>query len=60
MRIEVNEASEVESEVNEASEVEWGEVQCSIVEGGDESLWKTFIGVVSDEKWRTGMKAWAS
>jgi len=25
-----------------------------------ESLWKRFIGVVSDEKWRTGVKAWVN
>jgi len=25
--------------------------------GGDESLWKRLIGVVSDEKWKTGVKA---
>ena len=45
------------------SEVEWGEVNCSIVKErgeGNESLLKRFIGVVSDEKWRTGVKAWAN
>jgi len=34
-------------------------VECSEVQygGGNESLWKRFIGVVSDEKWKTGVKA---
>jgi len=35
-------------------------VKCSIGNGGggggEESLWKGFIGVVSDEKGRTGVK----
>jgi len=40
------------------SEVEWGEVKYSIGKGwGNESLWKRFIGVVSDEKWKAGVKA---
>ena len=26
-------------------------------EGGNESLWKRFVGVVSDEKGKTGVKA---
>ena len=29
-------------------------------EGGNESLWKRFIGEVSDEKWRAGVKAWVN
>jgi len=35
------------------SEVEWGEVKCSMGKGveGNNSLWKRFIVVVSDEKW---------
>ena len=50
------------SEVNKQSEVEWGEVKCSIEKrgGGNEFLWKMFIGVVSDEKWKTGVKAWVN
>ena len=33
-------------------------MKCSIGKGGgDESLWKRFIGVVSDEKQMTGVKA---
>jgi len=28
--------------------------------GADESLWKRFIGVVSDEKRRTGVKAYVN
>jgi len=53
---------ECDKRKSQQSKVEWDEVKCSIGMGGggggDESLWKRFIGVVSDEKWRTGGKAW--
>ena len=45
------------------SEVYRGEEKCSIRKGGGggkEFLWKMFIGVVSDEKWKTGVKAWVN
>ena len=32
----------------------------SYKKGGNESLWKRFIGVVSDETWRIGEKAWVN
>ena len=32
-------------------------MKCSIGRGGEESLWKRFIGVVSDEKCRTGVES---
>ena len=33
-------------------------MKCSIGKGlGEESLWKRFIGLVSDEKLKTGVKA---
>jgi len=56
------EAESSEVKWTKRSEVEWGEVKCSIgkVGGGDESLWKRFIGVVSDEEWKTGVKAWVN
>ena len=37
--------------------MELGEVKCSIGKGGDESLWTSFEGVVSDEKCKTGVKS---
>ena len=49
--------------LNVWSEVKWSEVKWSAqyrVGGGDESLWKRFIAVVSDEKWETGVKAWVN
>ena len=43
------------------SEVEWGEVKCSIGKGeGERIFMEMFIGVVSDEKWKTGVKAWGN
>ena len=39
------------------SEVEWGEVKCSIGRGEERVFMERFIGVVSDEKWKTGVKA---
>ena len=37
--------------LSEINCVKWNEVKCSAVERvGNESLWKRFIGVVSDEK----------
>jgi len=41
------------------SEVEWGEVKCSIGNGkGERIFMEKVYRVVSDEKWRTGVKAW--
>ena len=55
--VEGSEVQESEVKWTKQSKVEWGEVKCSIGKGGgDESLWKRFIGVLSDEKWRTGAK----
>ena len=45
---------------SEQSKVKWNEVKWSAVYRGKESLWKRFIGVVTDEKWRTGVKAWVN
>jgi len=47
--MECNEVQESEVKWTKKSEVEWGEVKCNIGRG-DGSLWKSFIGVVSDEK----------
>ena len=57
--VECSEVQKSEVKWTRQSEVEWGEVKCSIG-GGDESLWESFIGVVSDEKWKTGVKAWVN
>ena len=38
-------SSEVKSlKLSERSKVKWNEVKCSIRKGGNESLWKRFIG----------------
>ena len=51
-----------QSEVNEAKWIwmRWSEVQYreGARGGGNESLWNRFLGVVCEEKWKTGAKAW--
>ena len=41
------------------SEVEWGEVKCSIGKGGRAFVEKVYR-IVTDEKWRDGVKAWVN